>query len=61
VPISQWLDAELKEALKSRKDLKVSVTRTIKASLIIKAIHKRTGLSNKDAITILSSVISPST
>lgn len=52
----QRLNAELKEALKSRNELKVSVIRMIKASLKNKEIDKMGPLSDGEIISLLSSM-----
>lgn len=49
-------DAELKEALKSKDDLKVSVIRMIKASLKNKSIEKMGTLTNDDILSVLSTL-----
>ena len=54
--IPQRLDAELKEALKSRNELKLSVLRMIKASLKNKEIEKMGILSDGEIISVLSSM-----
>lgn len=55
--ILQKFDAEIKEALKSRNELKLSVVRMIKASLKNKAIEKEgKPLTDDDAIAVLSSL-----
>ncbi len=54
--IPQRLDAELKEALKSRWELKLSVLRMIKASLKNKEIEKMGPLSDSEIISALSSM-----
>jgi len=54
--IPQRLDAELKEALKSRNELKLSVLRMIKASLKNKEIEKMGPLSDAEIISVLSSM-----
>ncbi|MDI6802003.1 MAG: GatB/YqeY domain-containing protein [Thermodesulfovibrionales bacterium] len=50
------LDTELKEALKSRDELKVSVIRMMKASLKNKAIEKMGNLTDDDVISVMSSL-----
>jgi uncharacterized protein YqeY len=50
------LDAELKEALKSGDELKVSVIRMIKASLKNKSIEKMGILTDDDILSVLSSM-----
>ncbi len=50
------LDAELREALKSRNELKVSVIRMIKASLKNKSIEKMGTLTDDDMLSVLSSL-----
>lgn len=52
--LTEQLDRELKEALKSKDDLKVSVIRMIKASLKNKAIEKMSTLTSDDEISVLS-------
>ncbi|HKN19274.1 MAG TPA: GatB/YqeY domain-containing protein [Dissulfurispiraceae bacterium] len=54
--IPQRLDAELKEALKSRNELKLSVLRMLKASLKNKEIEKMGPLSDAETISVLSSM-----
>jgi uncharacterized protein YqeY len=54
--IIEKLDAELKEALKSRDELKVSVIRMIKASLKNKSIEKMGTLTDDDILSVLSSM-----
>ncbi|MBF0506519.1 MAG: GatB/YqeY domain-containing protein [Nitrospirae bacterium] len=54
--IPQRLDAEFKEALKSRNELKVSVLRMIKASLKNKEIEKMATLSDEEITSVLSSM-----
>ena len=48
------LDSELKEALKAKDDLKVSVIRMIKASLKNKSIEKMSALTDDDILSVLS-------
>ncbi|MGO9614575.1 MAG: GatB/YqeY domain-containing protein [Dissulfurispiraceae bacterium] len=48
------LDSELKEALKSRDELRLSVIRMLKASLKNKAIEKRAPLDDPDILSVLS-------
>lgn len=50
----EQLDEELKEALKSKDELKVSVIRMIKASLKNKSIEKMAPLTKEDEIAVLS-------
>lgn len=50
------LDAELKEALKSKDELKVSVIRMIKASLKNKSIEKMGTITDDDILSVLSSM-----
>lgn len=50
------LDAELKEALRSRDELRLSVIRMIKASLKNKSIEKMSPLTDDDVISVLSSM-----
>ncbi|HEX8947738.1 MAG TPA: GatB/YqeY domain-containing protein [Dissulfurispiraceae bacterium] len=52
----QDLDAELKEALKSHDELKLSVVRMIKASLKNKEIEKMGTLIDDDVTSVLSSM-----
>ena len=54
--IRQRVDAELKEALKSRDELKLSVIRMIKASLKNKEIEKMAPLTEEESISVLSSM-----
>jgi len=54
--ISHRLDAELKEALKSHNELKLSVVRMLKASLKNKEIQKMGPLSDEEIISVLSSM-----
>ncbi len=54
--VLQRLDTELKEALKSRNELKLSVLRMIKASLKYKEIEKMGPLSDEEIISVLSSM-----
>ncbi len=54
--VTQRLDAELKEALKSRNELKVSVIRMIKASLKNKEIEKMAPLSDAEITSVLSTM-----
>ncbi len=54
--IPQRVDAELKEALKSRNELKLSVLRMLKASLKNKEIEKMGPLSNEEVVSVLSSM-----
>jgi len=54
--IPQRLDAELKEALKSRNELKLSVIRMLKDSLKNKEIEKMSALSDEEIISVLSSM-----
>ncbi|HAK89503.1 MAG TPA: glutamyl-tRNA amidotransferase [Nitrospiraceae bacterium] len=53
--LDKRLDSELKEALKARDALKVSVIRMIKASLKNKAIEKMAPLTDDDTLSVLSS------
>lgn len=50
------LNAALKEALKSRNELKVSVIRMIKASLKNKEIEKMGALTDEDILSVLSTL-----
>ena len=50
------LNAVLKEALKSRDDLKVSVIRMIKASLKYKETEKMSGLTDAEILSVLSTL-----
>lgn len=52
----EQLDADLKVALKSRDDLRVSVIRMVKASLKNKAIDKMAELTPDDVLSVLSSL-----
>ncbi|MBI3593278.1 MAG: GatB/YqeY domain-containing protein [Nitrospirae bacterium] len=54
--ILQRLDTELKEALKSRDELRVSVLRMFKASLKNKEIEKMGALTDEEIISVLSSM-----
>lgn len=54
--IFERLDAELKEALKSKDELKLSTIRMIKASLKNKSIEKMGALVDDDIISVLSSM-----
>jgi len=54
--IPQRVNAELKEALKSHDELKLSVLRMIKASLKNKEIEKMGPLSEVEIISVLSSM-----
>jgi uncharacterized protein YqeY len=54
--VIERLDIELKEALKSRDELKVSVIRMIKASLKNKSIEKMGALTDDDVLSVLSSL-----
>jgi uncharacterized protein YqeY len=50
------LNTVLKEALKSRDDLKVSVIRMIKASLKYKEIEKMSSLTDDEILSVLSTL-----
>ncbi len=50
------LNADLKEALKSRDELKVSVIRMIKASLKNREIEKMNSLSDEEVLSVLSTL-----
>ena len=50
------LNSVLKEALKSRDDLKVSVIRLIKASLKYKEIEKMSSLTDAEILSVLSTL-----
>ena len=50
------LNSVLKEALKSRDDLKVSVIRLIKASLKYKEIEKMSSLTDGEILSVLSTL-----
>jgi uncharacterized protein YqeY len=50
----EQLDKELKEALKSKDELKVSVIRMIKASLKNKSIEKMSPLKADDEVSVLA-------
>lgn len=54
--VIERLDIELKEALKSRDELKVSVIRMFKASLKNKSIEKMGALTDDDILSVLSSL-----
>ncbi len=54
--IFQRLDAELKEALKARDELKLSVVRMLKASLKNKEIEKMGALTDDDVISVLTTM-----
>lgn len=54
--VQEQLDADLKAALKSRDELRVSVIRMIKASLKNKAIEKMADLNPDDVVSVLSSL-----
>ncbi len=54
--IPERLTAELKEALKSKDELRVSVIRMIKASLKNKEIEKFGKLTDDDILSVLSSM-----
>ncbi len=54
--VIERLDIELREALKSRDELKVSVIRMIKASLKNKSIEKMGALTDDDVLSVLSSL-----
>jgi hypothetical protein len=56
VSISERLDGELKEALKSRDELRLSVIRLIKASLKNKEIEKGARLTEGDVLSVLSTL-----
>lgn len=51
------LDSDLKEALKNREEIKVSVLRLIKASIKNKSIEKQTPLTDEEIHSLLSSQI----
>lgn len=53
--IVEKLDSDLKEALKSRDSLKLSVIRLIKASLKNREIEKMKGLTDDDVMSVLLS------
>lgn len=53
--IVEKLDSDLKEALKSRDRLKLSVIRLIKASLKNREIEKMKGLTDDDVMSVLLS------
>lgn len=57
MPIIDRLDSDLKEALKSRDELRLSVIRMIKASLKNKSIEKMGALTDDDVISVLSSMV----
>lgn len=54
--ILQSLDSELREAMKSRNELKVSVIRMLKASLKNKEIEKMGPLTGDDITSVLSTM-----
>jgi uncharacterized protein YqeY len=54
--IIEKLDTELKEALKSKDEMKVSVIRMLKASLKNKSIEKMGTLTDDDILSVLSSM-----
>jgi uncharacterized protein YqeY len=54
--IPQRLDVELREALKARNELKLSVLRMLKASLKNKEIEKMGALSDDEIISVVSSM-----
>lgn len=54
--IFERLDAELKEALKSKDELRLSTIRMIKASLKNKSIEKMDVLSDEDIISVLATM-----
>lgn len=54
--IPQRLDTELKEALKARDELKLSVVRMIKASLKNRSIEKTAPLTDDEVIAVLSTM-----
>jgi uncharacterized protein YqeY len=54
--IPQRLNADLKEALKSHNELKLSVVRMLKASLKNKEIEKMAPLSDEEIVSVLSSM-----
>jgi hypothetical protein len=56
VSFPERLDAELKEALKARNELKLSVVRMIKASLKNKSIEKGSALTDDEIISVLSTL-----
>ncbi len=51
------IDADLKEALKNRDDIRVSVLRLIKASAKNRSIDKQSSLSDEDVQSVLSTQI----
>jgi uncharacterized protein YqeY len=51
------IDADLKEALKNRDDIRVSVLRLIKASAKNRSIDKQSPLSDEDVQSVLSTQI----
>lgn len=57
MPIFERIDLDLKEALKSRDELKLSVIRMIKASLKNRSIEKMGALTDDDVISVLSSMV----
>lgn len=56
MPVPESFDKDLKEALKSRDELKISVIRMIKASLKNKSIEKMGTLTDDDILSVLSSL-----
>lgn len=56
MPVPESFDKDLKEALKSRDELKTSVIRMIKASLKNKSIEKMGVLTDDDILSVLSSL-----
>jgi len=56
VPTVESLDKDLREALKSKDELKTSVIRMIKASLKNKSIEKMGVLTDDDILSVLSSL-----
>jgi hypothetical protein len=54
--VPQRIDTDLKEALKARDELKLSVVRMIKASLKNKSIEKMAPLTDDEVISVLSTM-----
>jgi uncharacterized protein YqeY len=55
VSVLDRLDSDLKEALKSRDEVKLSTIRMLKASLKNKSIEKMSSLTDDEIISVLSS------
>lgn len=54
--VPQRIDTDLKEALKARDELKLSVVRMIKASLKNRSIEKMAPLTDDEVISVLSTM-----